>query len=111
MDELAHDGLLLRHHLIVLNLQLLVLLAHRVEFDAPLVRLLIELCLLTEVELLVQLGLLHSLPQLLLQSDACVAHLELPLVLCLQFLPQRLVLSDRIHYRGTETGLLQSLFL
>ena len=97
LDQLSHDGALLRLNLVILNIELLVLHAHLVELDSELVALLIKLGLLPKVKLLRELGLVLALAQLLLQRDTTVARLELLLVLNLELLAHGLVLFNRVN--------------
>lgn len=86
LDQFSHDSSFLCLYLIDLNLIFLSFWAHLVEFLPEVMTFFIELRFLAEVQLLRELGLILTLPQLLFEREARVTRHELLLVLVLQFL-------------------------
>ena len=81
MHKLAHNGTLFRIYLANLNLQLLVFRTHFVYTDSELMTLFVELCFLTKVELLMELSLILTLPEPLLQAEARATGIRLLFIL------------------------------
>ena len=86
-------------------------MAHLVESHSKVVTFLVELCLLSKVELLGELRFILALPQLLFQGHALAASLELLLYFSLKLFPNALVFFYLVHETPPERALLETFLL